>query len=453
MSVDLPIDFDLGPTPGNGSGPAAGPDAPAAHTALPSASNPTNAASAASAASAEAAAAAALADLLRAVHADPSGFDFFALLRRVDSLRRSLPRTGEAQRPRQEALRLAQAPELDFAPSPLHALQWPQAGSSRTAPRLVVRFFGLLGPMGPMPLHFTEVVRERLLHHGDSTLAHFLDLFHHRLLSLFYRAWAQAQPVVHLDRPSDDRFRVWLGALAGTPPVAGALPPHALAYQAGWLTARSRHPEMLAKVIGQFFGVRARVEEHVGQWLPMAREDRTRLSFARNRPERNATPPAGLGTSANAGSRVWDRQYRFRLQLGPLTHAQVLSFLPGGEAWPRLLHWVRLLAGREMQWELQLDLADSEQPPARLGRVPGQSPRLGLTSRIGHAGRQPATSRGSTGADHASDNAAAAQGTASSASPEPRALRLRPQTSFLARSAVARGAARAPGHAGVPHDA
>lgn len=366
----------------------------------------------------ESAAAAALADLLRAVHADPYSFDFYALLRRVDALRRSHPRTGEAQRPRQEALRLAQAAELDFAPSPLHALQWREG---QAAPRLVVRFFGLLGPMGPMPLHFTEIVRERLIHHADATLAHFLDLFHHRLLSLFYRAWAQAQPVVHLDRPAEDRFRVWLGALAGAPQASGALPPQALAYQAGWLTARSRHPEMVAKVIGQFFGVRARVEEHVGQWLPIAREDRTRLSFARNRPERVAHPPAVLGRSANAGSRVWDRQYRFRLHLGPLTHAQVLSFLPGGEAWPRLLHWVRLLAGREMQWELQLEMAAGEQPPPRLGRTPGQSPRLGLTSRIGRAPAAP--------------TAPAAPAAPTSPSTAPKALRLRPLTSFLTRHA------------------
>lgn len=372
-------------------------------------------------------AAAALSELLHAVQANPSAFDFFALLRRVDALRRNLPRTGDAPRPRQEALRLAQAPELDFAPAALHALQWPAADTGLTAPRLVVRFFGLLGPMGPMPLHFTEVVRERILHHGDKTLAHFLDLFHHRALSLFYRAWAQAQPVVHLDRPREDRFRVWLGSLAGTPSSAGALPPEALAYQAGWLTSRSRHPEMLAKVIGQFFGVPARVEEHVGQWLPIAREDRTRLSFARNRPERAATPPAGLGTSANAGSRVWDRQYRFRLHLGPLTHAQTLTFLPGGIAWPRLLQWVRLLAGREMQWELQLELAASEQPAPQLGCTPGRSPRLGLTSRLGRAAvAAPVPSRA------------------------PTPLRLRPHTSFLAMRAASAASA---GTAGVNHHA
>ena len=138
--------------------------------------------------------------LLDAVQADPSAFDFYALLRRVDVLRPDAPRTGEALRPRQEALRLGQAPELDFAAAPLQALQ-PQSGAP---PRLTVRFFGLLGPQGPMPLHFTEFVRERLRHHDDATLAHFLDLFHHRMLSLFYRAWAQTQPVVQLDRPDHE---------------------------------------------------------------------------------------------------------------------------------------------------------------------------------------------------------------------------------------------------------
>jgi type VI secretion system protein ImpH len=352
----------------------------------------------------EAQAAHALAELLHAVEAEPSAFDFYALMRRIDALKREWPRIGEAPRPRQEVLRLAQAAELDFAPAPLHSLERREGG----APRLAQRFFGLLGPMGAMPLHFTEIVREQRLHKGDATLAHFLDLFHHRLLSLFYRAWAQAQPVVHLDRPTEDRFRVWLGAVAGAPADRGALPAEAITHHAGWLTARSRHPEMLAKVIGQHFGVRARVEEHVGQWLPIARDDRTRLGFARNRAERNAVPPAGLGKSANAGNRVWDRQYRFRLHLGPLTHAQTIAFLPGGEAWPQLVHWVRLVAGREWQWELQYELAQNERPPPRLGHaIDAAVPRLGLTFRLGrmHAARPLPT----------------------------RALRLRPHTSFLAQ--------------------
>ncbi len=415
-------------------------------------------------------AAAALAELFAMVESDPTAFDFFALMRRIDCLRREQPRTGEAQRPRQEAVRLGQAPELDFAPAPLHGLQ---RREGQAAPRLLVRFFGLLGPMGPMPLHFTEVVRERQRNDGDPTLAHFLDLFHHRLLSLFYRAWAQAQPVVHLDRPGQDRFRAWVGALAGTPAGSGALPPEALAYQGGWMTARSRHPEMLCKVIEQFFGVPARVEEHVGQWLPIDRHDRTRLSFARNRAERAATPPAALGRSANAGARVWDRQYRFRLHLGPLTHAQLLAFLPGGEAWPRLLHWVRLLAGRELQWELELEIATVQQPRPELGRTPGVSPRLGLTSRLGRAGegRRVRATDIDLGLDLGLEEAAAdAPPESERAASRPRgdtpttpatagalaagrSLRLRPQSSFLAHRAAATAAVRARQGAGAFHNA
>ena len=334
--------------------------------------------------------------LMAELQRDATAFDFFALMRRVDALRQHQPRTGEALRPRQEALRLGQAPELDFAPAALQQLQ----ARGDLPPRLLVRFFGLLGPQGPMPLHFTEFVRDRLHHHGDATLARFLDLFHHRLLSLFYRAWAQSQPVVQGDRPGSDRYRAWLLACAGAPALGGVLPPAALAFHAGTLAGRSRHPEALAKVLRQYFGVAARVESHVGHWLSIDPADRSQLGFARNRSERSEhgeRPAPQLGLSANAGSRVWDRQYRFRLHLGPLDMTQYLAFLPGGSAWPALQDWVRLLAGRELQWDLQLTLAGSARPQARLGR----DVRLGV---LGWLGSKPGQGR---------------------------SLRLRPLTSFL----------------------
>jgi type VI secretion system protein ImpH len=345
----------------------------------------------------------ALHELLAAVQAEPHAFDFYALLRRIDVLRATQPRTGEALRPRQEALRLGQAPELDFAPAPLQALeQTPGA-----PPRLLVRFFGLLGPMGPMPLHFTEFVRERSRHHDDKTLAHFLDLFHHRMLSLFYRAWAQTQPVVQMDRPGSDRFRTWLGALAGAVPGAAqgsALQPALLAYHAGWLAGRSAHPEMLCKVLGQVLGVAVRVEEHVGHWLAIHPQDQSRLGFARSRPERSALPAAQLGVSANAGSQVWDRQYRFRIHIGPVDRATFDSLLPGGSAWEPLAQLVQLLAGRDKTWDLALVLRHADRPQPQLGRVQ----RLGVSSWLA----PPPLERRR----------------------EPRPLHLRPLTSFLTRN-------------------
>ena len=124
---------------------------------------------------------------------------------------------GPARRPVDEPVRLGQDPDLSFAPAPLASFE---TGRDGRPPRLQVRLFGLLGPNGPLPLHLTEYARERLRHAGDPTLSRFLDLFHHRFLTLFYRAWAQAQPHVNRDRPDDDRFAAYIGSFFGMAPAA-----------------------------------------------------------------------------------------------------------------------------------------------------------------------------------------------------------------------------------------
>jgi type VI secretion system protein ImpH len=324
----------------------------------------------------------ALNELFDAVEARPWDFDFYALMRRIDALRPQHPGLGLAQRPSQEAIRLGQVPELDFAPSALARFER-KAGRP---PLLGVRFFGLLGPHGPMPLHLTEYVRERLHQRSDPTSARFLDVFHHRMTSLFYRAWAQSQPVVQLDRPKDDRYATWLGATFGlNRHLAGgdSLPEHAKLFQAGLIGSRSRHPEALTKVLRQYFRVPVALEPHVGQWLSVATDDRSRLGFARNRPERSQVPHAELGLTANAGHKVWDRQYKFRLRLGPLTLQQYNDFLPGGRAFQPLADWVRILAGQDLQWDAQLVLRRDQVPEPRLDR----RMRLGLTSWVGTGGR------------------------------------------------------------------
>ena len=97
---------------------------------------------------------------------------------------------------------------MAFAPRTVSSLV---PGGDGVPPRMEVFFFGLFGPHGPLPLHLTEYARNRLRQAGDPTFARFADIFHHRLLSLFYRAWANAQPTVNLDRPESDRFADYVG--------------------------------------------------------------------------------------------------------------------------------------------------------------------------------------------------------------------------------------------------
>lgn len=318
--------------------------------------------------------------MLDALAASPRTHDFFALLRQLEAMHPELPRLGRALRPLHEPLRLGQEPELDFAPAALEKLDARSGGP----PRLAVRFFGLLGPQGPMPLHFTEHVRERLRQRNDPTTARFLDVFHHRLLLLFYRAWARAQPAAQHDRPRDDRFAAWLGSCAGLDHAAGRdgpVPHAARLHQAGLLASRSRHPEGLGKLLTDHFRVPIRIECNVPQWMPLDAQERPRLGLSRARMGRGSSRGMALGVDAAAGTKVPDRQYRFRVIAGPLSLAHYEEFASGGPAWRALHDWVRGYAGLDLRWDLKLVLRAQDAREPRLDR----RVRLGVTTWIGRS--------------------------------------------------------------------
>jgi type VI secretion system protein ImpH len=299
--------------------------------------------------------------LFESLAAEPWAHDFFAVLRQMESLSPNSPRLGRALRPSAEPIRMGQDPELDFAPAALMSFK----ADGHKPPRLGARFFGLFGPMGPLPLHLTEYARDRLRNHADPTFARFADVFHHRALLLFYRAWAQSQPAVQADRPSEDQFAKWVSALFGQAPAAlrhaDAVPDAAKRYSAGHLARPTRNPESIAKVLRQYFDVPIRIEPYVGHWMALRTEERSRLG----RPGARRSAP--LGVSVVAGAKVWDRQYKIRLHIGPLTLAQYQQFLPGQPALIELRDWMRQLVGFDMLWDMQLVLQGKEVPPLNVG--------------------------------------------------------------------------------------
>jgi type VI secretion system protein ImpH len=307
---------------------------------------------------------------LESLAGEPFRHDFYQALRRLECVHGDKPRWGCALRPVDEPVRLGQDPDLAFAPSPLASFE---SGGDGRPPRLQVRLFGLLGPNGPLPIHITEYARERLRHAGDATLSRFLDLFHHRFLALFYRAWAQAQPTVSLDRPDDDRFAAYVGSFIGVAPPTfrgrDTVPDQARLFHAGALVRHVRNVDGLAAIVRQFFKVTVRIEEFVGNWMRLGHSERTHL----------AGEGAGLGCGAVLGARVWDRQHKFRIHLGPLTLEQYESFLPGSRALAQLADWVRFYCSFELEWDARLVLAEREVPPLRLGR----GARLGWTTWLG----------------------------------------------------------------------
>jgi type VI secretion system protein ImpH len=305
----------------------------------------------------------------------PWAYDFFQAVRRLECAHRDRPRIGHAQRPIDEPVRFGQEPSLSFAPSTL--AQFAQK-APQSVPHMLVYFFGAFGPNGPLPHHLTEYARQRQHHHGDATFASFADMFHHRMLALFYRAWASSRPVVQFDRDDSDRFGAYLASLCGLGMKSlrdrDELPDRAKLFYVGRLGALTRSAEGLRAIVSDYFRMPADVEEFCGEWLSIPPECGWKLGgFSLSR----GAPPMGmLGSTALLGPRVWSRQHKFRLVLGPLRYDQFQRMLPGAASLRRLTAMVRNYIGDELHWDLRLTLLKEAMQPTKLGH----SGQLGRTS-------------------------------------------------------------------------
>ena len=297
--------------------------------------------------------------LHRRLEAEGLAFDLFQALRRLECAHADRPRWGESRHVQDDPLRLGQEPSLAFAPTTLASFE---PAADQRAARLRVFHPGLFGPQGPLPLHITEYARERWINERDQTLSRFVDIFHHRLLALFYRAWASGEPAVQYDRPESDQIALLVGALIGIgSPVLrrrGATLDRALLHHAGGLAIPTRHSEGLRDLLGDFFGAPVRIREFVGHWIRLPDDDRCRLDGGSS---------AALGITASVGSRVWDCQHKFRIVFGPLGFERYCALLPGGPGLEHLVTMVRSYAGDELGWDVNLVLRKEEVPPLTLG--------------------------------------------------------------------------------------
>ncbi|MGF1526048.1 MAG: type VI secretion system baseplate subunit TssG [Candidatus Competibacterales bacterium] len=294
--------------------------------------------------------------LIRALAGRPWEHDFFLVLRQLECAHPKAPRWGRAKRPADEPVRLGQAPHLHFPPRTLARLEQRQG----FPPRLLSYFLGLFGPQGPLPLHLTEYVFERQHRLQDDTLARFADIFHHRLLTLFYRAWADPNPAINFDRPDDDRFGDHLGALFGLGIASlyhrDALPDLVKRHFAGHLVPQARNPEGLVAMIRGYFRLPVALEEFVPHWLTLGPDEHCLLG-----------EPEGQLGMAVIGGRVWQCQHQFRLVMGPLGLDDYRRLLPGGDSLKALVALVRTYAGDELAFDVNLILRRQEVPPVVLG--------------------------------------------------------------------------------------
>lgn len=309
-------------------------------------------------------------DLLNELADKPYAMDLFAFMRRAEASAAHLPKWGYANKYHTETLQFGQEPSAIF-PSASICKLYQYAGTRK--PKVSIHSFGLFGSHGPMPTVFTEYVKERMAHHNDYAMSDFIDIFHNRMIMLFYRAWADANSCANLDR-SEAPFTAYIASLC----AAGysindknSIPTHARWHNVGHLLRQARNAEGLQNILRNFFKVPVRIEEFVERWLPLPSDQQTQLgSFTGTQ----------LGVDTVLGTKVMSKQHHFRIHIGPLTMEEYEQFLPRKQRYQQLRDWVRTYTALEFTWDLCLTLKQSVQ---RIGLQLGPERHLGWNSWLG----------------------------------------------------------------------
>ncbi|MDB6079058.1 MAG: tssG [Akkermansiaceae bacterium] len=327
---------------------------------------------------------------VEAFGAEPCKTDFFSFVRWVEGMLPHMPRVGTGRRLADDPLIFHQTPYLHMAPATVQRVRaLPERDGSGPVGRMEGFFLGLLGPSGPMPLSLTEYVWARSqgvphpdriapitntqvsIHRRDTSLEDFYNVFNHRFISFFYRAWASCRKALDYDRPVEARFSDFIGSFTGLgiDALRGRLdvPDEAVLYFAGHFSNGSRHAGGLAAVTADYFGTSAEVIENTGHWLDIPETDQCRLGGM------GATP---LGAGVVIGARIWDRQLRFTLRLGAMTLATYEKMFPGSPSLESLRSLVKYYTHRELFCDVNLVLKKEDYPGCRLG----SGARLGLST-------------------------------------------------------------------------
>jgi type VI secretion system protein ImpH len=264
---------------------------------------------------------------------------------------------------------------------------------------ILTTFMGLVGAQGVLPVHYTQLILRRR-REQDESLRHFLDLFHHRLISIYYRAWQRSRFPLQWEESQlqqgaakEDRFTQSVYSFAGfgnaalqdtgrtssTTRKRLAFSDQVLLRYAGLFSHRPRNAVSLRRLLSALFLIPISILERQGTWVHLSPEDQTRMPGAAHSVFRSN---CRLGESAMAGERVRSVESRIRIIAGPLGLKDFRRFCPGQSDFNMLSQVVRLWVGPDFDVDLQVVLRQNEVPRTSLGQDSGTR-LLGWTTWIG----------------------------------------------------------------------
>jgi type VI secretion system protein ImpH len=303
---------------------------------------------------------------------DACSFEFFQAVSLLQRLRSEQRPVGGFSSPADEVVRFNVNPHLGFPASEIQQLKMHDDAPAE----MMVNFMGLTGPMGVLPYTYSELILERI-RAKDWSLASFLDVFNHRAISLFYRAWQRTRFPVNYATGSHDHFSHYLLDLIGLGTEGlrdrQAVEDEAMMHYIALFAMQSRSATALEQVLADYFEVPVEIQQFTGSWYTLDQSTQCAMtekeSFSRQ-----------VGSGAVVGDAVWDRQGRARIRIGPIGLEQYTSFLPEGSAYAALRAITRFFSNDCVDFEVQLVLERSQVPTIELDLNAQHPARLGWVS-------------------------------------------------------------------------
>jgi type VI secretion system protein ImpH len=303
---------------------------------------------------------------------DACSFEFFQAVTLLQRLRANSQHVGGFSSPENEAVHFRVNQRLGFPASQIQSLEVEGDGQ----PEMMVNFMGITGPMALLPYTYCELILERA-RAKDHTMAAFLDIFNHRAISLFYRAWQRSKFAVTYNAGDRDQFTRYLLDLVGLG-TAGLrnrqdVDDEAFLHYVSLMASQLRSAVALEQVIADYFEVPVEIQQFTGGWYALDKATQCAM-------KEEESPSLQVGSGAVVGDAVWDRQSRVRIRIGPIGIERYDDFLPGGRAHKSLRAITRFFTNECLEFEVQLVLDRNQVPKVELDLDSKSPARLGWLS-------------------------------------------------------------------------
>jgi type VI secretion system protein ImpH len=292
-------------------------------------------------------------------------WDFFQIVRKLQMKYCKYPAVGDSSHIHADIIRFKQNISLKF-----YATDIAECNVNKNKIEITTNFLGLFGANGPMPQIFTEYIYQQIRNNKNIALAEFFDMFHHRMISFFYKSWALSRQQLSYEKGGGkDHFKGYFRSLIGHNYTQNnpksSLSEDAILYYSGHFLNNTGTVEKLVSVISSYFNVEVKIEEYIKNRINIESDKKFNLGKSKS--------SGLLGDNIILGAITFECSCKFRLILGPMNLKTYLKLLPGSNGFKQLIEWIKYFAPPHLKYDIKFILKENDAPKMRNGLQLGYS--------------------------------------------------------------------------------